>query len=266
LREISADDYNAGLVQPFSLALRFLTTVPFPWSTASTPPAQHFGRAVALFPLIGLLLGIAVLPLDWLARALWSPLVASALVLGALIILSGALHLDGFLDTCDGLFLWRPERRLEVMRDSRVGGFAVAGGLALYGIKLAALGNAAGDARLACLLLVPVFGRLAVSLVLITFPYARSSGLGSAFKDASRRIHLAVAGLIAVVPASIFGLPGLVGLLAAGGLALLLGRYITRRLGGLTGDTYGFILECAETCALLVLSAPPLWAAGLRWQ
>lgn len=252
-------------MRSFALALQFLTVVPLPWRQYTAPSAAHFGQAVAYFPLVGLLIGLAAVPLDLLARAFWSPFVAAALVLAATIFITGALHMDGFLDTCDGLFLWNPDRRLQAMRDSRVGGFAVAGGLSLYGLKLAALGNAVGEARFACLVLAPVLSRFAVSLVLVVFPYVRATGLGNAFKEASRPVHVALAAGIAVLPALVFGAPGLAGLVFAGGMALLIGFSICRRLGGLTGDTYGFTLECVETVSLLVLTVPPLWAMLPGW-
>jgi adenosylcobinamide-GDP ribazoletransferase len=243
-------------MQSLALAVGFLTVVPVRGASGTAPPPAAFGRAAALFPLVGLALGALLLALDTAARQWWSPLVAAALALAALVALTGALHLDGFLDTCDGLFLWRPERRLEAMRDSRVGGFAVAGGLALYALKVSALASATGPARGAALLLAPVLGRFAMTLTLACYPYARQSGAGNAFKAAIRPGHVAAAAMVALAASAACGLAGLAAGLLAAAAAWLLGRYISGRLGGMTGDTYGFVCECVETLTLLVITSP----------
>ncbi len=238
----------------FGLAVRFLTVLPFPGG--ATPPIPgDFGRAAALFAAVGLLLAAILTTVDAGLRQVWPPSVSGALVLGLGVALTGALHLDGFLDTCDGLFLWRSERRLDVMRDSRVGGFAVAGGLVLFGVKLAALASTAGAARLAALVLAPVLGRLAMTCVIAMYPYARASGAGNAFKDAIRPAHVWFALLIGAAAAAPFGPAGVLALFLALAVAALLGGYATRRLGGLTGDTYGFICECVEAVTLLLAAS-----------
>ena len=250
-------------MQSLLLAARFLTIVPVPGPAAARP--EHFGRAVAFFPLVGALLGLAAAALDAAARLVWPPSVASALVLAALVLLTGALHLDGFLDTCDGLFLGQPARRLEAMRDSRVGGFAVAGGLSLYLIKFAALASVGTPARPAALTLGPVLGRLGIAWALVRQPYARPAGLGSAFKDNARSGYLVAALAMALAPAAWFGVAGVACLLAALVWAWAAAGLIRRRLGGLTGDTYGFICETVETLTFLVVAAVPVrlasWAA-----
>ena len=241
-------------MQPLALAWGFLTVLPTP--AVRDPKPSGFGRAAALFPFVGLLIGLLLAGVDAVSRLLWPEAVAAALTLGIAILLTGALHLDGFLDTCDGIFLWRPERRLEVMRDSHVGGFAVAGGLALYGIKLTALATIGGPARIAGLILAPTLARLTMTIALALFPYARPAGAGSAFKEGVRHSHAAVALATSLLAAAWWGTHGLALVVVAVLLSLLLAVFIRSRLGGLTGDTYGFISECVETATFLAVASP----------
>src|SRR3990172_5460697 len=139
------------------VALNFLTALRLPG--AASAGARQLGGAVGFFPLVGLLV--------------------AALLLSLWILLSGALHLDGFLDACDGLFGGRsPEQRLHIMRDEAIGAFAFAGGAILLLLKFTALQETAP----AALLLAPTLGRWAMALCIVAFPYARPEGLGSAMK------------------------------------------------------------------------------------
>ena len=102
--------------------------------------ARELGAAVGFYPLVGLILGGLLLAADYLLGLFMPPLVRIALLLALWVILTGALHLDGFLDACDGLLGgFTPESRLEIMRDERVGAFALAGGVLLLLVKFSAL-------------------------------------------------------------------------------------------------------------------------------
>jgi adenosylcobinamide-GDP ribazoletransferase len=172
------------------------------------------------------------------------------LILSAWLLLTRALHFDGFLDTCDGLFGgFTPERRLEIMRDSRVGAFGVAGGGLLLLTKYAAilsLGHLSG------LLLAPVLGRWTLSMAIFAFPYAREKGLGRDMKDNVRWPQVTLSTVVAGLAAWFFA--GWTGLLAfaLAGIVLWLGStFILRRIPGLTGDSYGALCELAELAVLL---------------
>ncbi len=236
------------------LALRFLTALPLP--QAEVKPGQ-LGRAVGYFPAVGALLGLAVAGLDIVLRLAFPVAVASAGVLIALVLLTGALHLDGFMDTCDGLFgRSDPARRLEIMRDSRVGSFGVVGAVCLLLLKYAALGSLAEPWRGGGLVVAPTLGRAAMVLAIRSFPYARSQGLGRAFKDETGWVQLALAlALAAAVALAALGPTAVAVMALAGGLAILMGLFICSRIPGLTGDTYGAINEVVEVATLLALLA-----------
>lgn len=240
-------------VASLAAALQFLTIVPplvrRPFREAELAGALH------CFALVGLGLGAVLMLLDQVLLRLFPSPLASALVLAAWIVLTGALHLDGFFDTCDGLFGGRtPEDRLRIMRDHRVGAFAVIGGVLLLLIKFQALA-VLSDATTA-LLLAPVLGRTAMVLVVVAFPYARAEGLGRAMKDHARWVHVVLPIATALVVAGRLAGPlGLVAMGSAALLALAAGWFASRRLGGLTGDLYGALCEIVEVLTLLVLVA-----------
>jgi adenosylcobinamide-GDP ribazoletransferase len=187
-----------------------------------------------------------------LAAALPAPLNA-ALLLSLWILLSGALHLDGFLDACDGLFGGHSaEQRLEIMRDEAIGAFAFAGGAMLLLTKFGALQGGSS----AALLLAPTLGRWAISLCIVTFPYARAEGLGSAMKAHAGWRQVLLATTIAATAAWLAaGGWGLLALATIGLFVALLGRFVLGRIPGFTGDLYGAACESSEALVLLFFAA-----------
>ena len=243
------------------LAWQFLTAVPLPLSMPAEP--RHLGRAVACFPLIGALIGLLLALVDAGVRRLLPVGPASAVVLVASVLLTGGLHLDGLMDTADGVFGGRTvERRLEIMRDSRAGSYGVlAGALALL-LKFACLADLPAALRLPALVIAPVVGRWAMAGAVVCFLYARPQGLGAAFKAGARPAHAGAATALALVAAWMaFGVTGIWLLLGGGLVALLAAGYLAGKLGGLTGDCYGAVNETVEVGLLLGFAAAvPFWA------
>ena len=92
--------------------------------------SQEMGRAVGWFPLVGVVLGLLLYGLNDVAQLIFPMSVSAAITLFAWVLFTRAFHLDGFMDTCDGLFGgFTPQRRLDIMKDSRMGAFGVAGGV-----------------------------------------------------------------------------------------------------------------------------------------
>lgn len=238
-------------------ALSFLTTLPVParWlGEAPVPPRAMLWWWVPVGALIGALSAgaayLAHLALPW----------SSCAVVGivAWVVLSGGLHLEGFMDTCDGLGSRAPrERALEIMKDSRAGAFGVIGALCLLLVKVGLLMGLSARLGLAALALGPVAGRLTQVIVLETYPYARSGGgMGGAFFEAARPPHTSVGALLALaatVAASVAcGQTRLPLALLPVGLGLAWwSSAVARRLGGHTGDTVGAASEIAELLALV---------------
>ncbi len=236
----------------FRVAFQFLTL--FPGGMRRPPTAQELGHAVGFFPLVGGLVGGLLALLALAALRLVPPAVAAGGVLACWVAVTGALHLDGFLDACDGLFGARTrEERLRIMRDEAVGAYALAGGVLLLLLKFASLESLlGGPVGWRALIAAAVLGRWAMALAVVRFPYARPQGLGRAMVDAAGPRELALAALVAL--GTSLGLLGGWGLALFVGTVLLveaLGRWIQGRLSGLTGDVYGALCELTELGVLL---------------
>ncbi|MEI7555389.1 adenosylcobinamide-GDP ribazoletransferase [Candidatus Chlorohelix sp.] len=244
----------------FLVAVQFLTTLPIPLRRQAS--SEDVGRAVRYFPIVGLWLGVMLASLNWLLTFFLPANIVATLLVATLLALTGALHFDGFLDSCDGMFGYRtPERRLEIMRDSHVGSFAVAGGWVLLTLKYVALLNIPFDLMTPALLLAPVLGRWALVTAVVIFPYGRDSGLGVLFKQHTGKLEMALAGLgvllFSVLTLRLFGV-ALV--LATFVFAYLFGKYVMSKLpAGLTGDSYGAVTESSETLVWLIIGT----AAGV---
>jgi adenosylcobinamide-GDP ribazoletransferase len=211
------------------------------------------GEALGWMPLVGLLvgavLGLVDLGLGWLGV---SPLLSSTVVVVLLLAISGALHADGLMDTCDAVFGHAsPERRLEIMRDPRTGAFGVAGLVSVIALKIAALASLPPPTRVGLIVLAPCLGRWSIVLVTVLFPYGRPTGLGAPLKAAASRRVLALASIVPVVACVVVGPLGVVAGVLTVATAVGLGSWLMTLLPGLTGDCYGATCEVVETVVWL---------------
>ena len=239
-------------------AVQFLLLSPTFIRRSFTP--RELGRAVGFYPLVGLLLGAVLALVDLLLARILPIGVRSALILTLWIAITGALHFDGFVDSCDGLLGGgTPDQRLAIMRDERAGAYGLAGGLLLLLILFSGL-SAVQSLRWAMLLLAPVIGRWAMALAVVLFPYARPTGLGRDIKDHAALEEAVLSTVIAllvvlplawwmhsVLPMVALGLAAVIGWLTA--------QFAKSRVGGLTGDIYGGINMMVEASVLLVFAA-----------
>ena len=234
------------------LALCFLTVLPV--MPREEGPAQAWGRALALFPLVGAVVGGGVLAVRQAALALGTtPALASALAVAAGVLLTGGLHLDGLMDAADGLLGGAtPEARLTIMRDERVGAFGALAGMVALLLKFAALPSVPPWG----VVLAAVWSRTLMALAVVAYPYARPTGLGAWWKAHARPHHGGLAVALAGALTLAAGLRSAVigGLVALGGV--LLTRWMLRRVPGLTGDLYGALGELTETLALVLWAIP----------
>lgn len=234
-------------------ALRFLTILPQPWLAPSGP--ESFALSLPFFPAAGGVIGVLLVAVGGLARQAWEGFVPAALIVVIWGVLTSGLHLDGLSDTFDGVMSWRPrERKLEIMRDSRIGTMGALALVAVLLLKLAFL-SAAGPGWWQAALVAPVLGRWSMLYGITGFPSARKDGLGqSAHAHAGRETLVAAALSAALIAGAVAGVQGLVAFLLVTATAYLLGRWWTGALGGLTGDTYGALCELTEVVALAALT------------
>lgn len=233
------------------IAFGLLTTLPFrlpdDWSAGDS------GRAAVWYPFVGLTIG----GLAWLAwkgaMLIFPPSVSGIITLVVWVALTGALHLDGLADCCDGLFSSAtPERRLEIMKDPRLGSFGVIGLILILFLKAAILGTLASSASLGIILAASLSRWCVLPAALL--PLARRGGMGADFSSGLRRTSIFVSALLPLGIALALGPRGILSALAglcAADLVLLLAR---SRIGGVTGDVFGALVEVVESIVLLVFS------------
>lgn len=242
-------------MKSFLFALQHLTRLPSPRVSFDEVSC---GRATVFFPVAGALLGVMMAAVVWAAGSYIPHQLQASLLVFFLVILTGGIHLDGFMDSIDGLFSGRSrENKLEIMRDSRVGAFGVIGAICLLLLKFNLFAVIPNPVLIKLLIVVPALSRWNMSFAVVVFPYARREGLGTIYKKYSSFKELIMATIFAAAVAGIvLGIYGAV-LMALGAVfTYLTGRKITKELGGLTGDIYGFINELSEV--LLLLAAYPL--------
>ncbi len=236
-------------------ALGLLTILPIrpQWNEGVQP-----GRAMAWYPLVGAAIGgiVAAVMLALDRSGVWdrAPLLSAALTLAAWVIPTGALHLDGWADCCDALFVPVDRaRRLEIMKDPRLGSFGGVGLILLIVIKLGAVSASAGSP--AVFILTPALARWALVIAATIFPLAKQEGMAFFFGRSLGRRE----GVIATATAALLlalcwrgGATSLLALPIVASLAMVaVAGFATRRLGGLTGDVYGAIVEICETATLI---------------
>lgn len=211
------------------------------------------GHAPAWFPLVGLGLGGILAGLDYVASLALATAVVGALLLAALLVLTRALHTEGFLDSCDGLLGgYTPEKRLAIMRDPHVGAFAVIGCVAMLLLKWGLLVSIPGGVRTSLLAVFPCLSRLGMMSTMNAFKYAREEGMGTAFQVEGRWWRVAFGAATAIAAVSLLlGAAGPVLLGASVLVSLAVGWWISLLLGGMTGDTYGAVNEIGEVTVLL---------------
>ena len=234
----------------FWAAFQFLTIFPTPLPHEIDTKA--FSRSLTYFPLVGLFLGTILLGLHYGLTFVLPVSVVNALVIIALVILTGAHHLDGFIDTCDGVIAGKSrEERLTIMSDNKVGAFGISGTTLLLLLKYVSLSSAP---MLPALLLMPTLSRWVMVSAIFAFPYAKSSGMGLAFKHGANWQRLTIATAIALIVAvALLKWWGLALMAALWPIAFGIASYFRSRLGGLTGDNYGAINEITEVLVLLLL-------------
>ena len=252
----------------FLVGLQFLTRIRIVRQTVWT--AEDFGRSTRFFPLVGLVLGICYALAAWiLVSVLGMRVLTAALLLILPLLLTGGLHADGFMDTADGVFSGRErERKLEIMKDSRVGSFGVVAFVLLMFLQFALLLDMSPPLLVSVFFVMPIIGRMAMVLAVSCFPYARADGMGKTFADMADRRTVALAAVTTSVLVIPIGLLATLALVLGIVFALLFCRWMTAILGGVTGAVYGAATVLTETIVLAVFSLASSYSNvwGLLWR
>jgi len=232
------------LAQGFALAFSMLSIIPF-------FKVHNFFKGInaysaMFYPLVGFLLGLLLFGVHALLSPYFPPTHLGIIIFVLWMIITGALHLDGFSDSVDGLFVSK-ESALEVMKDSHVGGMGMSFTIVFLLFKLSSLLYAEAYYLLPVILM---FSRLNTTLSIYFFDYI-SKGVSSLIKEELEFKHIAIASLYSFVIAYLFSATSLIFISLF--IMLLTARFFTKRLGGLNGDVYGFMIEVSELAMLNLL-------------
>jgi adenosylcobinamide-GDP ribazoletransferase len=233
-------------------AVAFLTVIPAADATGS--PGERLGRAY--FPVVGALVGLLAGVALIVVTAVAGPWVGAVGAVAVLALLTGGLHLDGLADAADGLFgVGSLERRLEVMRDPRVGSFgAVALVIVLFG-DVAALASMTPARALVALVVAGALSRLAILVVVVAAPYRRESGLGTAAQGGHKVFDLLLGAALTAAACLLDPRRAAVAALVVALAGTVVVAIARRRIGGVTGDIYGAVTEIGQLAALVAFAA-----------
>jgi adenosylcobinamide-GDP ribazoletransferase len=242
------------------IAVRYLTIVPLPAGRAGDEIA--LGRAAAWFPVVGLVVGAFVAVADRLAAWLFPAVLGSLVTVTAWKIVTGGLHLDGLADCLDGLGGTDRAHRLRIMDDSRIGAFGVTGLIFFLLFEIGVVAELPPAQRWRALLLAPTVARATPAVLARMFRRAKPDGHGAQFGDGLTAAGVAVAAAAAVAAALLLlAAEGIVAAVVAAAVAVVVGAFMDRRLGGITGDVLGAGIETAELAVLVTVMA---WAHAAR--
>lgn len=239
------------------IAFSFFTTIPMPmieWTD------KRMKFVPLLLPAVGAVIGgLAFALYKLLAAAGAGSFLSAALMVAYFIFITGGVHTDGLMDSSDAYFSRREkDRKLEIMKDSRVGAFAVIMLVIVVLLKTAFLYDlfdSAADFG-TMLIFIPIISRCLQPTMLYYFPYAKEEGLAKMYGvDLNKRLGLIPLGILAIVIAVMIYIFGLAALLVPGIAALYYGFYYLsskKNFGGITGDLLGAFLEVTE---LLMIGA-----------
>ena len=276
---------------PFFIALQFLTRLKIVNQTEWS--VEDFGKSVVAFPYVGLIIGL-ILALLYGILSPFIPLVPLMLILViAEFLITGGLHADGLMDTSDGLFSGRErDRKLEIMKDSRIGSFGVVAFVFVTLLKWQLL-TAIPTAEFIpmALIMMPLMSRWSLVLSIRSYPYAREQGMGAAFANLAPKhvityntlstffmpivilligviLYTLLYGVYSIFSIADVGYVVGLGVLVYATLGIfqinivsmiityisnrILNHYVVKQLGGATSDTYGFVVEVTEVLLLLI--------------
>jgi len=229
----------------FALAMSMLTSIPF-FKVHDFYKGIN-GYSAMFYPLVGLILGTVL----WALYSLLTPYISSThlgiIIFTLWVLLTGALHLDGFSDTVDGLFV-RKDRAIEVMKDPHAGGMGMIISVTFLILKASSL------AHLGAFYLLPIvlmLSRLNALLAIYFYPYISKNGMGTLAKEELKKPQMLIALLYSLIFVALFEMWILfVSMLL---VLFVIKSFFIKRYGGFTGDIYGFCIEVTELILLNVL-------------
>jgi len=253
-----------NIIKGFLLNLQFFTAVPI--RSALPMDQQHLKSSIKTFPLVGLLQGVVYSTLLYLLNE-WSPfsvLAMAFLIWLVMIIITGGIHLDGWMDASDAYFSYQDQaKRLEIMKDPRSGAFGVISVIVLLSSRFLFIYEIISSMTFVSyfmIMFIPFLGKSVMGLVLVTIPSAKKDGLAALFQEAGNRKSLVVYPFYLLLFSAIllnwwedFFWPLLIFI----GVALLCYWFVRAKtkkwFGGITGDILGASVEGTEIILWMTL-------------
>ena len=241
------------------LALSFLTILPIKIKKIASE--MQMAKSLYYYPLVGLTIGAGLVLTAFIAEHLALGYAGDVLLVIFWIFITGALHVDGLMDTADGIFSGQSrERKLEIMRDSRIGAMGAVVLLSVIILKISFINELAPVNKYWVLLMAPALGRTIMVYVISYYPYARTgTGLGKCFGFPISKIifpftfaFMLATGYILGVIIGFNAFAGLGLILVTGIIAAIIAKYLASLIGGHTGDTYGAMCEISETLFIIL--------------
>lgn len=237
----------------FLLALQFLTTLPLKIKKFNPAMAAW---AAAYFPVVGLFLGLILAGLNRLLSVLgFVPLASNIILVVTLIALTGGIHLDGLSDTADAFLSGKKrEEMLEIMRDPHIGAMGALSLISIILLKIGLLSSLSAMAKPAVLILMCILSRWGAVCQIYLFPYARQDGKAKLFfQGMNLKIFMAAAVITILCVSLVLRAEGLIVLLMITCFAYIAGMFVRGKIGGLTGDTLGAVIELTEVITLIIV-------------
>jgi len=255
----------------FALATSYITIIPLSKLVkiegqieGQSSDEQILAGLTKYLPAVGMLVGLILCALSFLLslgpEAGIRPLLNAVILTIAWIVVTGGLHFDGLMDTADGIFSHRDQKRmLEIMQDSRVGNFGAIAGIAAFALKISAMAAMAPQALPLALFLTPMWARFAEAYTIGHYAYAKPEGKGKVWHDTTKvPKDLILAAILPLILTILLGIvvseSAYVTAIFASFSGLAAAAYLNSRLGGQTGDTYGAVVECSEIFTLVGLA------------
>ena len=246
-----------NLIRSFFIAFSMYSKIPMP-RTDWTKEAMRY--AMCFFPLIGLVIGGLLYLWFFLCGHMAGSLFFTAAAVLIPVIITGGIHLDGLLDTADALSSYKTrEEKLEILKDSHAGAFAVIVGICYFILELGVYSELTLE-HMQVLAFGFVLSRAFSGLAIVTFPMAKNTGLAATFSDMAvkRTVKYTMLGFLLVFSCLVICLQSVYGaamVLGAGVVYLYYYRMSLKKFGGITGDLAGFFLSiCELVMALCVVT------------